>query len=167
MGNKGPKGNTKGLFLQGAKVSEVKYTVHAMHINHFYRFSVLPALSLTEGVLHCDIIEGAFDTTTFYSFIERTLDRMQPFPAPNSVIVMDNCRIHKHPAIQQLIVSRYAVVFVVTLLLLIYLQGHVLRVLATIFTRLQSHRTPIFRHEISPSSQWGLHPLRNDRVGGE
>jgi hypothetical protein len=73
------------------------------------RFSVLPALSLNEGVLHCDIIEGAFDTASFRTFIERTLDRMQPFPAPNSVIVMDNCRIHKHPSIVELIESRYGI----------------------------------------------------------
>lgn len=73
----------------------------------FQRFSVLPALSLEEGVLHCDIVEGAFDTETFYKFIERTLERMEPFPAPNSVIVMDNCRIHKHPDILNLIESRY------------------------------------------------------------
>ena len=106
MGNKGPKSNTKGLFLQGAKVSEVKYAMYAMLINHFCRFSVLPALSLTEGILHCDIIEGAFNTAAFYLFIEHILDRMRPFPAPNSIIVMDNCCIHKHPAIQELIVSR-------------------------------------------------------------
>ena len=70
------------------------------------RYSVLQALSLDKGVLHCDIIEGAFDTAAFYKFIDRTLDRMQPFPAPNSVIVMDNCRIHKHPDIVNLIESR-------------------------------------------------------------
>ena len=69
-------------------------------------FSILPALSLTEGILHCDIIEGAFDSSLFYTFISRLLDRMDPFPAPNSVIVMDNCHIHKHPAILDLIESR-------------------------------------------------------------
>jgi hypothetical protein len=71
------------------------------------RFSVLPALSLNDGIIHCDIIEGSFDTELFYTFIDRLLDQMQPFPAPNSVIVMDNCRIHKHPAIVELIESRY------------------------------------------------------------
>jgi DDE superfamily endonuclease len=70
------------------------------------RFSVLPALSLNDGILHCDIVEGSFDTKLFYRFIERVLDQMQPYPAPNSVIVMDNCRIHKHPAILELIHER-------------------------------------------------------------
>ena len=73
--------------------------------NVFTRFSVLPALSLTEGILHCDIVEGAFDSDMFYTFIDRLLDRMQPYPTPNSVIVKDNCRIHKSQAILDLITS--------------------------------------------------------------
>ena len=32
---------------------------------------------------------------------------MEPFPGPKSVIVMDNCRIHKNPAVLELIESRY------------------------------------------------------------
>ena len=38
------------------------------------------------GIIHCDIVEGAFDTELFYTFISCL---MEPFPAPNSVIVMD------------------------------------------------------------------------------
>jgi hypothetical protein len=70
------------------------------------RFSVLPALSLNEGILHVDVVEGSFDTELFYQFIERVLDQMEPYPASNSVIVMDNCRIHKHPSIIELIHER-------------------------------------------------------------
>jgi hypothetical protein len=70
-----------------------------------HRYSVLPALSLNDGIIHCDIVEGAFDTDSFYSFITRLLDKMQPFPAPQSVIVMDNCQIHKHPMILDLITT--------------------------------------------------------------
>jgi len=71
------------------------------------RFSVLPALSLTDGIMHCDIVEGSFCTATFKRFIEQLLDYMQPFPAPNSVIVMDNCRIHKHPDIKEMIEAHH------------------------------------------------------------
>jgi hypothetical protein len=73
----------------------------------FSSFSVLPALSLQDGIIHCEIVKGSFCTETFYSFIAGLLDNMQPFPAPNSIIVMDNCRIHKHPNIVDLIHSRY------------------------------------------------------------
>lgn len=75
-------------------------------LTHALRYSVLPALSLNDGILHCDIVEGSFDSQLFYQFIQRLLDQMQPYPAPNSVIVMDNCRIHKHPAIIELIEER-------------------------------------------------------------
>ena len=69
-------------------------------------FSVLPAISLHGGVLHCEIIEGSFCTATFSRFIENLLDEMQPYPEPNSVIVMDNCRIHRHPDIEHMIKER-------------------------------------------------------------
>ncbi len=53
------------------------------------------------------IIEGSFNTELFILFIRDLLDKMQPFPAPNSVVVMDNCKIHKAPEIRELIESRY------------------------------------------------------------
>ena len=71
---------------------------------HLLLFKIF-SLSPEEGVLHCDIIEGSFDTASFCGFVEHTLDHMQPFLASNSVIVMDNCRIHKHIDIQNLIES--------------------------------------------------------------
>ncbi|KAK2459804.1 hypothetical protein APHAL10511_008236 [Amanita phalloides] len=86
--------------IHGNKATRKAFFVHGRH------FSILPALSLTEGILHCDIVEGAFDSNLFYTFISRLLDRMELFPGSNSVIVMDNCRIHKHPAILDLIESR-------------------------------------------------------------
>src|SRR5260370_25086997 len=32
---------------------------------------------------------------------------MQPYPASNSVIVLDNCSIHKHDSIKRLVQNRY------------------------------------------------------------
>ncbi|KIK81837.1 hypothetical protein PAXRUDRAFT_155156, partial [Paxillus rubicundulus Ve08.2h10] len=73
-----------------------------------------------DGILHCSVVKGFFCTETFMQFIRwlflleykchlisnYILDNMQPFPASNSIIVMDNCRIHKHNNIQELIESR-------------------------------------------------------------
>jgi hypothetical protein len=70
-------------------------------------FSVLPAISRNDGIVHCEVVEGSFCTETFQRFISRLLNRMEPFPAPNSVVVMDNCRIHKAPDIVEMIESRY------------------------------------------------------------
>jgi hypothetical protein len=108
LGHTWSKGYQESLFLLRQEVSQGEQNQISSELIYFFhsRYSVLPALSLEEGVLHCDILEGAFDTASFYKFIERTLDHMQPFPAPNSVIVMDNCRIHKHLDIQDLIESQ-------------------------------------------------------------
>ena len=71
-----------------------------------WSYSVLPALSLIDGILHCDIVAGSFCAETFTHFIEGLLNNMQPYPVPNSVIVMDNCSIHKHGDIWNLIKAR-------------------------------------------------------------
>jgi hypothetical protein len=73
------------------------------------RFSVLPAISLEKGILHCEIVEGSFRSDTFAIFIQNLLDHTEPFPGPNSVIVMDNCAIHKSAFIQEMIHARYVV----------------------------------------------------------
>lgn len=75
------------------------------NLTDLYRYSLLPALSL-DGMLYAKIVEGSFTTVKFKGFLEGLLDHMQPFPAPNSVIVMDNARIHKHPDIRAMIEER-------------------------------------------------------------
>lgn len=71
-------------------------------------YSILPAITL-DGSIECMIVEGSFNTELFTSFIEDLLDKMQPFPGPKSVVVMDNCSIHKAPEIRELVESRYVV----------------------------------------------------------
>lgn len=68
-------------------------------------YSVLPALSL-DGILCVSIIEGSFDYQSFGEFIDKLLDQMNPFPEPNSVVVMDNCRIHKSEENLEKIIQR-------------------------------------------------------------
>lgn len=70
------------------------------------RYSVLPALSL-DGMLFLKVVEGSFDGQLFLAFITDLLDFMEPFPSNNSVLVMDNCAIHKSDAIREVIESRY------------------------------------------------------------
>ena len=53
-------------------------------------------------MLYAKVIEGSFTALSFHDFLDGLLDQMQPFPAPNSVI-MDNAHIHKDPQIIDLI----------------------------------------------------------------
>ena len=69
---------------------------------------MLPALSL-DGILAVKIVEGSFTTERFKGFIDGLLDHMTPFPGPNSVIIMDNCRIHRARVIREMIEERFVV----------------------------------------------------------
>jgi hypothetical protein len=109
-------GNVHGLFSVNEPYGNVSLSggdgkhnilfIAALANEHPYRYSLLPALSL-DGIIHAKIVEGSFTTVLFRDFIEGLLDRMQPFPAPNSVIIMDNAHIHKNPRIVELIEERY------------------------------------------------------------
>ena len=57
-------------------------------------------------MVDCMVVQGTFNTILFTEFISGLLDKMNPFPLLWSVIVMDNCAIHKSPEIRELIESR-------------------------------------------------------------
>ncbi|KAH7065994.1 hypothetical protein BKA62DRAFT_594180, partial [Auriculariales sp. MPI-PUGE-AT-0066] len=57
------------------------------------RVSVLPAITQT-GIIHLATVLGAFNGTTFLKFLDGLLPKMQPYPAPRSVLIIDNCAIH-------------------------------------------------------------------------
>ncbi|EIN07356.1 hypothetical protein PUNSTDRAFT_38584, partial [Punctularia strigosozonata HHB-11173 SS5] len=63
---------------------------------------ILPALSL-DGIVYTHIVEGSYDAERFAQFISNLLDHMNPYPGVNSVVVMDNCRIHKSDLVLEMI----------------------------------------------------------------
>jgi hypothetical protein len=69
-------------------------------------YSVLPALSLS-GILTVLIVKESFNAPLFLEFIELCLAAMNPFPADNSVLVLDNCAIHKSPEVRAMAEARY------------------------------------------------------------
>jgi len=65
------------------------------------RWSILPALSL-DGYIAVRAISGSVDGGEFFDFVvEDVLPRMEPYPSRRSVLVMDNCSIHKSDALRQ------------------------------------------------------------------
>ena len=95
MGNYGTASRTKSLLCARKKVFFLSsISCYSTNLKTWYRYSVLPALSL-DGILYVRIVNGSFNYDSFGEFIDGLLDQMNPFPGPNSVILMDNCRIHK------------------------------------------------------------------------
>lgn len=70
-------------------------------------YSILPTLSL-DGILHLVVEDHPYTAREFNSFINGLLDVMNPFPGPNSVIVMDNASIHKSWELRDMIERRCA-----------------------------------------------------------
>lgn len=104
MVDHGDEGSAQSLFYARETVSTSKTL--SEKFNLLLSFSVLPAISLHDGIIYCKIREGAFRSDSFKEFILGLLDVMQPYPAPNSVIVMDNCKIHKREDILEAITER-------------------------------------------------------------
>jgi transposase len=66
------------------------------------KYSILPALSL-DGILHLEVVENAVTGASFRRFVEGLLPRMNKWPLPNSVLVVDNASIHKVAGIRELV----------------------------------------------------------------
>ncbi|KAH7903356.1 hypothetical protein BJ138DRAFT_1020774 [Hygrophoropsis aurantiaca] len=62
---------------------------------------ILPALSL-DGYIALRIVEGSVNSIEFYDFVVNdVLPKMNRYPNPRSILVMDNCAIHKSDALRQ------------------------------------------------------------------
>ena len=66
------------------------------------RWSILPAITADDGYIACQIYHGSFNAERFNEFIiGQVLPQMNPFPAPRSVLIMDNCSTHKTQALKR------------------------------------------------------------------
>jgi len=75
-----------------------------------FRYSILPAISLS-GILHLDIITRSWVAEEFEEYLVALLDNMNPYPEPNSVIVMDNASQHHFDGIRELVEGRLVNLF--------------------------------------------------------
>ncbi|KAG1844619.1 hypothetical protein DFJ58DRAFT_717593 [Suillus subalutaceus] len=63
------------------------------------RYSLCAAMTIN-GYTAARVVEGSFDSEEFYDFVvEEVLPHMNPFPEEQSVLVLDNCRIHHNEAL--------------------------------------------------------------------
>ena len=69
------------------------------------RYSILPAISLN-GVLHLDILSCSWTAEEFRSFVDVLLDKMNPYPQKNSVLVLDNASAHHFEDLREMVEGR-------------------------------------------------------------
>ena len=109
MGEKGGARSSEG-FLRERKAVRAMSIGSAPVSEPLSRYSILPAITKS-GILYCEIVEGSFNGASFAEFVEGVLRSMQPYPAPRSVLIMDNCPIHKNDEIRRLVEARWALSF--------------------------------------------------------
>ena len=61
----------------------------------------LPAISV-DGIIHCHIKVGGYNRDEFIEYLKGLLSIMNPYPAPHSVLVIDNCHIHHIEGVEEL-----------------------------------------------------------------
>jgi hypothetical protein len=66
------------------------------------KYSLLPAISL-DGILHLEVVENAITGADFHRFVHGLLPRMNKWPLPNSVLVVNNMSIHKVAGIHEMV----------------------------------------------------------------
>ena len=75
------------------------------------RLSVLACFT-TEGFRGCHAIEGTFDRVSFHKgFTQSVLPILNPWPLPNSIVIIDNAKIHMYQELQELVHKAGALLF--------------------------------------------------------
>ena len=71
------------------------------------KYSILPAISI-DGIIHLEVLDNAVTGADFRRFVQDLLPRMNEWPLPNSVLVIDNASIHKVAGIREMVEGRGA-----------------------------------------------------------
>ena len=67
------------------------------------RVSVLAGFSTT-GFFGWNIEEGTYDREKFHNaFMTKILPKLNPWPLPRSIVILDNAKIHMYPELEQAI----------------------------------------------------------------
>ncbi|KAJ7217662.1 hypothetical protein B0H12DRAFT_1032028 [Mycena haematopus] len=60
-------------------------------------------MALGKGIIGARVVEGSLCRESFLEFLRDSLPLTTPYPGPQSVLIMDNARIHHGPEIDDLV----------------------------------------------------------------
>ncbi|THV04577.1 hypothetical protein K435DRAFT_573727, partial [Dendrothele bispora CBS 962.96] len=67
------------------------------------RYSLVAALGI-DGYAAARVVPGSVDGEEFFDFVvSEVIPTMNPFPGDRSVLIMDNCAIHKSEALREVV----------------------------------------------------------------
>jgi hypothetical protein len=59
-----------------------------------------------DGIIHCNVLEGSCNSWIFNRFFRELLAEMNPYPARNSVLVLDNVAFHHNSDVIEMAAER-------------------------------------------------------------
>ncbi|TFK58170.1 hypothetical protein BDN72DRAFT_748607, partial [Pluteus cervinus] len=69
------------------------------------QYSILAALTV-DGYIAVQVTPESYDSLEFYMFVqEHVLPQMNPYPDEQSVLALDNCRIHHNEPLAELVAA--------------------------------------------------------------
>ena len=71
-------------------------------------YSMLPAITV-DSIIYSHIKIGSYNGNQFLEWLEGVLGVMNPYPAPHSVLILDNCQIHHVPGVVELCDEWYVI----------------------------------------------------------
>jgi hypothetical protein len=95
---------------------------------------MLPAITV-DGIIYSHIKTGGYDGDNFIQYIEGLLTVMNPYPGPQSVLIIDNCQTHHVDSIKEMCAAQYACI------LCSHLVADVIPVASSWFIYLHTHLT--------------------------
>merc|ERR1712070_1066299 len=77
-------------------------------------YSVLGPFTMDDGFINISVVEGGFDTERFLAVLEQKVPILRPYPEDHSVLLLDNCPIHKKKAVLDMVAKQGAIVLFLT-----------------------------------------------------
>lgn len=117
------------------------------------RYLLLPAITMN-GIIYSDIKKGGYNGEEFLEWLTGLLPHMNPYPAPNSVLILDNCRIHHVPGVEELCEERYVQFMLFHSSFLTFVQWYQTRLSTALLSRLEPNRGVFLLCESIYSTSW-------------
>jgi hypothetical protein len=83
----------------------VMFSFQSKKYQPLHSYSLFPAITM-DGIIYSHIKVGGYNGDQFLEYLEGLLAVMNPYPAPKSVLILDNCSIHHVEGVEEMCTAR-------------------------------------------------------------